>query len=168
MVLIFICLCSLWSNWWKGFFPRLPSFPDLHSSSLWSILKEDIWSLLNMYSMSCVTCCSIVEKKCFICEQLCWRGLFILPWVQAGLHLAVLYYPEHLAVLEVPINKCQRSAQVIEPVQCKRRWSWQKNNIELTGGPCSPIPVGPGGPGWPWNPMSPCRLSRDYVEQNKT
>ena len=38
--------------------------------------------------------------------------LFISPWLQAGLHLGVLYYPEHLAVLEVPINTCQSSAQV--------------------------------------------------------
>lgn len=62
-----------------------------------------------------MTCCRIGEKNCFMSEQLCRRGFFILPWVQAGLHLVVLYYPEHLAVLEVPKNKCQRSAQVIEP-----------------------------------------------------
>lgn len=44
-----------------------------------------------------------------------------VPLGQAGLHLEVLYHPEHLVALEVPIKMW--NARVKNPVCCSNKWS---------------------------------------------
>lgn len=90
--------------------------PVLQSQQL--TLKRDIWSLFKMNVMHGMLKHrwkkNLFHEWAVVLKGLFNFYLFILPWVQAGLHLVVLYYLEHLVVLEVPINK--RGAQVKVPV----------------------------------------------------
>lgn len=100
--------------------------------------------MVNQRETEIYGCFLLGFKVCVVVLTSDLRSLYAknVPLVQADLHLGVLYCPEHLVVLEVPI-KVIKAALMSKRLRVVNNGSSQK----LTGGPGSPIPRGPGGPG---------------------